>query len=439
MLLEEPSTIAAIATAPGRGAVSIVRVSGPDAFGVASAVCARRIDASLAGRFFFSGFHVPGSDRTIDSGLVLVFSGPRSYTGEDTVEFQGHGGAVASRRVLEACLAAGARLAGRGEFTRRAFLGGRLDLSEAEAVIDLVDARDERAADDALARLSGRLSVPFSAMYDEVLELSSRAEHALDFSEDELPPQYFAEIAHRARKLAGAIATHIATAREGRILREGALVVIAGEPNAGKSSLMNAMLGERRAIVSDVAGTTRDSIEESVEIEGWPVRLVDTAGIRVTDDSIEAEGVQRAADLMARADLVVRLIPPPSPLPASGPREIVVRSKCDLALSVDSTPLSLRVSAQTGEGLDELRRTIASCLSAAASRPDDACPADITTRQRDYLERAAAALASVDGVDDPVLVANGLRNCSYELGLMLGRTYSEDLLDSIFSRFCVGK
>ena len=243
----------------------------------------------------------------LDDGLVLVFAAPRSYTGEDVVEFQCHGGSIAPRRVLEACLAAGARLARRGEFTQRAFLNGRLDLSAAEAVIDLIDAKTDRAADDALARLGGTASAAFAALYAAALDLSSRLEHALDFSEDELPPDFVEGLARDVAALRARIAAHLATAREGRLLREGALVVLAGPPNAGKSSLLNALLGERRAIVSSAAGTTRDFLEEGVEIGGWPVRLVDTAGLRATDDVVEAEGVNRAEALIARADLVLAL------------------------------------------------------------------------------------------------------------------------------------
>ena len=294
-------TIAALATAPGRGGVAVVRISGPDAWEVAGRVLGRPICDAQAGRFFFSRFG------EADSGLVLVFKGPHSYTGEDVVEFQGHGGSVAPRRVLEACFAAGARLARRGEFTERAFLNGKLDLSAAEAVIDLVDARTDRAAADAQARLAGALSQRYESLYAEALELSGRLEHLLDVSEEEMPEGTMETIAADIEQLRQRIDRLLATAHEGRILREGALVVLAGAPNAGKSSLMNALLGTRRAIVSDVAGTTRDTIEEGLDLDGWPVRLVDTAGLRETADVIEAEGVARAESQIAEADLVIAL------------------------------------------------------------------------------------------------------------------------------------
>ena len=438
-------TIAAIATAPGRGGVAVVRISGPDAFRVAAAVCGRRVEAAQAGRFFHSTFRDPACGSPLDDGLLLVFAAPRSYTGEDVVELQGHGGSVAPRRVLEACLAAGARLARRGEFTERAFLNGRLDLGAAEAVIDLVDAKTARAADDAVARLAGAASRPFERMYADAIDLSSRVEHALDFSEDELPPGFDAALAAGVDALSSRVEAKLSTAREGRILREGALVVLAGPPNAGKSSLLNALLGADRAIVSATAGTTRDAIEDWAEIGGWPVRLVDTAGLRATGDAVEAEGVARAEDLIARADLVLRLSPAdaePSAAGAAGdsPREIRVCSKCDLGAMSPSG--ARRVSSRTGEGLDALRGDIANRLAKLAARRDEETGADVTTRQRACLLDAQGALArarSALNLPDLVLAANELRAAAEAIGRVLGKVYSDDLLDALFSRFCVGK
>ena len=426
--MENMETIAAISTPPGRGGVAVVRVSGPAAFAVATRLTGRPVDASLAGRFFHAVF-LKGRDSSgeaLDDGLVLVFAAPHSYTGEDVVELQCHSGSVAPRRVLEACLAAGARLARRGEFTQRAFLNGRLDLSAAEAVIDLIDAKTDRAADEAMARLRGDASAAFEALYAAALDRSSRLEHALDFSEDELPPDFTENIvrdldAHRVR-----IASRLATARAGRLLREGALVVLAGAPNAGKSSLMNALLGESRAIVSSAAGTTRDFLEEGVEIGGWPVRLVDTAGLRATDDVVEAEGVNRAEALIARADLVLAL-------DCDRPGALRLHAKCDLGQGE-----GLPVSAVTGEGLPELRAAIAARLEQLAAKGGEANGADVTTRQKAQLEIAAAALARADAAD-LVVAANEMRTAAEALGRILGKVYSDDLLDSIFSRFCVGK
>lgn len=435
-------TIAAIATAPGRGGVAVVRVSGPDAWLVAKRVSGRKIREEDAGRFFFSRFMAApcaaapdGGGRIADDGLVLVFKGPRSYTGEDVVEFHGHGGSVSPRRVLEACFAAGARLANRGEFTERAFLNGKLDLSAAEAVIDLIDARTGRAADDAQARLRGVLMPVYGRLYGELMDMSSRVEHLLDVSEDEIPKGMMDGIVDGIGGVRRRIASLLSTAHEGKMLREGALVVLAGAPNAGKSSLMNALLGESRAIVSACAGTTRDSIEEGMDIDGWPIRLVDTAGLRETLDPIEAEGVRRAESLVDRADVVVAL-------DCDVKGAIAVHAKCDLDGQSAVSPhggndAAIRVSSKTGEGLDVLKRRIVERLETLASKPSDAV-ADVTARQVALLERAYAALGTVDAAE-PVLAANSLRCATESIGQIVGKVYSEDLLESIFSRFCVGK
>ena len=422
-------TIAAIATAPGRGGVAVVRVSGPDAWDVARKVAGREIVPSDAGRFFFSEFR-DQSGAVVDSGLVLVFKAPASYTGENVIEFQGHGGSVAPRRVLEACFAAGARLARRGEFTERAFLNGKLDLSAAEAVIDLVDARTDRAADEAQSRLRGVLSDRYESLYRDAIECSSRMEHLLDVDEGEIPEGTMESYSGDLLNLKSRISKLLSTAREGKILRDGALVVLAGRPNAGKSSLMNALLGENRAIVSDVAGTTRDSIEEGLDIDGWPIRIVDTAGLRATDDAIEAEGVVRAEELMAKADIVVAL-----DCDISG--AISVHAKCDLDQADFHDSGAIRVSAKTGEGLQFLKDAIAAKLRELSSRASEDV-ADVTARQTDLLAKALAALEGTDPAD-PVLAANSLRIAAQSIGEIIGKTYSEDLLDSLFSRFCVGK
>ena len=439
-----------MATAPGRGGVAVVRVSGPAAFRIASEVTGRKVEASMAGRFFHSAFHpvgprVPVRPQPIDDGLVLVFASPRSYTGEDVVELQGHGGSIAPRRVLEACLAAGARLARRGEFTQRAFLNGRLDLGMAEAVIDLVDARTERGADDAAARLMGAASRPLEEMYVAAIDLSSRVEHALDFSEDELPEGFSESVSRDVSRLASLVERKLSTAREGRILREGALVVLCGRPNAGKSSLMNALLGEGRAIVSDEAGTTRDTIEEGAEIGGWPVRLVDTAGLREAEGEVEREGVRRAEALVAQADVVLHVIEPGDEAPAPlgiPPSAIRVFSKCDTTPPPNRPTTQLLTSAKTGEGIDALKDAIAARLEQIAAKSAEETGADVTTRQKEALLAARTALASANGALDAeewTIAANELRSASEALGRLLGKVYSDDLLDALFSRFCVGK
>ena len=280
-------TIAAIATAPGRGGVAVIRVSGPDAFVVAERLTNKK---PQVGRVQFVSFRGtddrrqapadPGGPLILDEGLLLSFKAPHSYTGEDVVEFQCHGGTVTPQRILAACLAAGARLARRGEFTERAFLNGKLALDQAESVLDLIDAKTERAADVALKGLTGQRDREAQTLYEQAIDISSEVEHALDIDEGELPESFLTSLAARVEELKDSLRSALVRAREGKILREGALVVLAGPPNAGKSSLMNALLGEHRAIVSEVAGTTRDSIEEWLDLDGWPVRLVDTAASR---------------------------------------------------------------------------------------------------------------------------------------------------------------
>ena len=433
-------TIAAIATAPGRGGVAVVRVSGSESFGMAERLTGIRDQGS--------GIRV-GRIANVDEGIILFFKSPHSYTGEDVVEFQCHGGTVTPRRVLEACLAVGARLAHRGEFTERAFLNGKLDYAQAESVLDLIDAKTARAADAALEGLSGRRRSEFRALYEQALDLSTRLEHALDIDEDELPVGFADELRVASCELRVKIEESIRKASEGKLLRTGALVVLAGPPNAGKSSLMNALLEENRAIVSETPGTTRDSIEAWIDLDGWPIRLVDTAGLREAKDEIEGEGVRRAEALLSKADVILWLgsaLPPPPFLTSPHLSSLLLlHPKCDLGKGA-----GLNVSAKTGEGLDELKRTIVAKLEArvAASDSGEEPEGDVAAYQE-----ALALLSPLFPVPsslfpvpcslfpstDLVLLANAVRAAAERLGAALGATYSSDLLDKLFSRFCVGK
>ena len=446
---DRADTIAAISTPPGRGGVAVVRVSGPDAFAVGAKVSGRKIDASLAGTFFHTKFAHDG--KPLDDGLVLVFSAPKSYTGEDAVEFQTHGGSVAPRRVLEAALASGARIARRGEFTERAFLNGKLDLTAAEAVIDLIDAKTDRAADEALSRLGGASRRDFERLYERAIGVSSEIEFALDISEDDLPEHYFIGVAARMSSLLLDITEVMSTYREGKILRDGALVVLAGAPNAGKSSLMNTLLRENRAIVSDVAGTTRDSIEEWLDIDGWPVRLVDTAGLRASSDKIEAEGVSRSEDLIKKAEIVVALSETDDYPSVENKRVVYVRSKSDLLGKAargettgagESPDSPLFVSSKTGEGVPQLRAAVVARLEKLAEKSGSAGEGDISSEQYktllDVTRQVSDATAAI-GEEDLLLAANHARAAAETIGRLIGKTYTDDLLDSIFSRFCVGK
>ena len=438
--MESADTIAAVATAPGRAGVAVVRVSGPDAFAVAAKV-AGVAAPGIGGEILPSVRHVrfrnPVSDTPLDDGVLLAFAAPRSYTGEDVAELQCHGGAVAPRRVLEACLAAGARLARRGEFTERAYLNGKLDYDQASGVLALVDALTDRAADAAMEGASGAAARALRALYDRALALSATIEHALDVSEEELPEGFTRSIAESVNDLRGQTRAEIVRAREGRMLRDGAKVVLAGPPNVGKSSLFNALVGSARAIVSDRPGTTRDAIEAWIDIAGWPVCLVDTAGLRTAADAVEAEGVERAKNIAAAADIILDLHDAP-PAVLSGeaadlPRKIVVLTKCDL-LPGDRPQGLVAVSAVTGEGIERLKGVIAERLAAKAEGAGEAAG----DARADRLCEIEGILARVPA-GDLVLAANAVRDAASRLGAMIGAEYSADMLEALFSRFCVGK
>ena len=443
-------TIAAVATAPGRGGVAVVRVGGPEALSIAGRLTGKGSKfQDSSSKFQVLRLYSPQPETSnlkpetfLDEAVVLLFSAPHSYTGEDVVEFQCHGGTVTPRRVLEACLAAGARLARRGEFTERAFLNGRLDYAQAESVLDLIDAKTNRAADAALEGLSGRRSREARALYETALDLSTRLEHALDIDEGELPPDFLPSVSSQLSTLNSQLRTAISKAAEGRLLRSGSLVVLAGPPNAGKSSLLNALLEENRAIVSDVPGTTRDSIEAWIDLDGWPVRLVDTAGLRESTDEVEVEGVRRSEELIAKADVVV-LFQVSGFGPIDLKREtcnlklIPVHAKCDLGRGD-----GLNVSAKTGEGLDDLKRAIVAKLEEKVASSDDGDDPEgdvVAYHEALVLLDGGREMRDIEREEDLVLMANSVRAAAERLGGAVGATYSSDMLDNLFSRFCVGK
>ncbi len=401
----EQGTIAAISTAPGKAGVAVVRLSGDAAFAIAQALTGKLL---RAGTFRLV-------DLKVDKALMLAFKSPNSYTGEDVIEFQCHGGAVTPRRVLELCLKNGARLARRGEFTERALLNGKLDYEKAEATLDLIEAKTERAADAALKGLNGEAALNCKALYEQTLSLSSTIEHALDVDDGDLPTDFIGEREQELSALIKSFDDTIKNLKEKRILRDGALVVLAGAPNSGKSSLMNALLNENRAIVSSEPGTTRDFVEAWLDLDGWPIRLVDTAGLRDATSPIEAEGVKRTSELIAQADLVLAL---------DCDKGLRVHSKCDLGRGA-----GLNVSAKTGEGLDVLKAEIIRELEKLDFEND-------SPRLAALIEsRAALPIECFD----LVLAGNSLRQAAKILGDSLGVNYSADLLDKLFSRFCVGK
>jgi tRNA modification GTPase len=439
-------TIAAPVTPPGQGGVGIVRVSGPAAATIAAALA----PALPAPRRAELGAFVDANGSTIDRGLALWFPGPASYTGEDTVELQGHGGPAVVDAVHARALALGARPARPGEFTERAFLNGRLDLAQAEAVADLIETGDAAGARAAMRSLDGAFSAQVRAQRDELTALRAWIEAALDFPDDDVDHLADSALRERLDGLHDGLATTQANAAEGRRLVEGLNVVIAGAPNAGKSSLLNRLAGTDAAIVTEVAGTTRDVLREPVRIEGVPLTLTDTAGLRATDDPVESAGVRRAETALADADRVLWVVdstvaaPEPWPDLPAGTAMDVVRSKIDRSgepsgrQTAADTPV-FAVSASEGHGLEALRAHLREVFGMAP----EAGAFSARRRHLDALERAQSHVArardelATTGAGE--LAAEQLRQAQAALGEITGETTTEDLLGEIFGRFCIGK
>jgi tRNA modification GTPase len=442
----------------------VVRVSGPQALAIADALYrtkARRPPATPLSQRpshrVHHGWLTAPDGRWLDEALVLVMRGPHSFTGEDVVEFQTHGGATVPVAVLEACLACGARLAAAGEFTKRAFLNGRLDLAQAEAVNDLVTATGERALAGALAQLDGALSRQVASVRAEVIGLLARLEAAIDYP-DEIEDLPAAEAVDALTRLIQQVDGFLATARQGRIFREGAALAIVGRPNVGKSSLLNALLGHQRAIVTAIPGTTRDSLEEGLAIAGVAFRVIDTAGIRETADPVEALGVARSRALLATADVVMLVVDlslgagevEAELRAAAGDRPlVVVGNKRDLvgpdalvglrALAAGAPAVA--VAALSGEGLPELERLLVE--AALGMPPSGAAPTSINARHRACLEAArlglARALASVRAGLPGDFWAIDLTAAAAGLAEVTGDALAEEVIEQVFARFCVGK
>ncbi|MGH8766107.1 MAG: tRNA uridine-5-carboxymethylaminomethyl(34) synthesis GTPase MnmE [Burkholderiales bacterium] len=434
-------TIAAIATPPGRGGIGIVRVSGPKAPAIAAAVVGRVPPARLA---HFAPFLDVRGER-VDEGIALYFPAPRSYTGEEVLELHGHGGPVVMQALLAAVLDAGARLANPGEYTRRAFLNGRLDLAQAEAVADLIDAASGEAARAALRSLSGEFSRAIDSLVAGLTELRALTEAMLDFPDEEVDTLHRADARSRLEALQAALGDVIARSRQGSLLRNGIHVVLAGRPNVGKSSLLNRLAGDERAIVSAVPGTTRDALRETLHIEGVPLVLVDTAGLRESPDEIERLGMERTRREIRQADVVLlvleagaRALPPESELP-EGTARITIVNKIDLVPQVQPGRDGdvVQVSAKTGAGLDVLRQVI---LEAAGWRSSGEATFLARERHLRALHRAQSQLAAATAQDIHwEFYAEELRLAQEALGEITGRVSPDDLLGEIFTRFCIGK
>lgn len=462
MSVSDRDPIVAIATAPGRGGVGIVRLSAgaADLQGVMTAVLGR--DGLTPRHAHFLPF-LAADGGVIDEGLALFFPGPNSYTGETVLELQGHGGPVVLRLLLARCLEAGRaiglRLAEPGEFTRRAFLNDRLDLAQAEAVADLIDASTESAARAATRSLAGEFSLRVDSLVDELVELRALVEATLDFPEEEIDFLEAADARGRLASIRARLQELLRASRQGALLREGLAVVLAGSPNVGKSSLMNALAGEDVAIVTEIAGTTRDRIEKTVQVEGIPLNLIDTAGVRDTEDPVERIGIERTLAEVAKADLVLHLIDAGRPEAEQADAEVLARvqerigrgvpvltvvNKIDLAGApprVEGDHIYL--SARNGAGVELLR---AELLRVAGWEAQTANEGVFLARERhlaairsaaEHLETAAVHAEQGNRLLE--LFAEELRLAAFDLQAITGEFSADDLLGVIFGRFCIGK
>ena len=436
-------TIVAVATPPGRGGIGVVRLSGPSAETIARTLVAREQPLQPRHATF-------GRIAACDQVVATFFPAPRSYTGEDVVELSAHGSPVILAGIVSAAMGGGARLAEPGEFTLRAFLNGRIDLPQAEAVADLIDAVTPLQARAAFDQLEGTLTGAIGEIDAGLFDLVARLEASVDFSEEGYHFVEPREVARTLDRLMTRTASLVADGRRGRLVREGLEVAIVGKPNVGKSSLFNALAGASRAIVTEVPGTTRDLVAEVVDVEGLRVTLVDTAGVRPTEDVIEAEGVARARQARDVADLVLVVVDGSAPLDeldrqllddTASRRRLVVANKADLGC--DGDPAFLRVSARTGEGVDALRAGLVRALDVEVR--DD--PPSITNlrhvalleRAHEALSRAhAAAGAGGDALSEEFVLAD-LADARAALEEISGRRTTDDVLAHIFSRFCIGK
>ncbi|ABB33765.1 tRNA modification GTPase TrmE [Geobacter metallireducens RCH3] len=457
MYLED--TIAAIGTPVGEGGIGIIRVSGPDVPAIARRIV-RRVNENgdfVSHRFYYGTVVDPESRDTVDEVMAVLMRAPRSFTREDVLEIQCHGGYLVTRRVLDAVLQCGARPAEPGEFTRRAFLNGRIDLVQAEAVIDVIRSKTEAALNLAQHQREGRLSERLKAVQGCLRHSLALVEAFIDFPDDEVDPASRVEIEAKAREASGRIEELLEGFDEGRVLRDGVSVLIAGKPNVGKSSLLNTLLQEKRAIVTSVPGTTRDIIEEVVNVRGLPLRMLDTAGIRETEDVVEQEGVRLTLEKIPQADLILFVLDGSRPfddddrmiLAALAERRvIVVTNKSDLPVTL-RIPGELEgvhtvaISTATGAGIDDLREAVFETFIHGRAIDSREYVALSQTRHRDALVKArgriAVFFANLAAGNDLEILAVDLRDALDAVGEVTGETTPDDILELIFQRFCIGK
>ena len=441
-------TIAAISTPAGEGAISLVRISGPDSITVADAIFRGAKRPSEFSSHVQHLGEIYDQHGLVDQVMLSVHRAPASYTGDDLVEISCHGGVLVTARVLQCCLRAGARSARPGEFTERAFLHGKMDLTQAEAVIDLIRAKTDIALRSATEQLEGRLGDRIRGLRQELVSILANIEAAIDFPEEGINPDDVLALRHRLGRVVEQISDLLKTADQGRILREGVRVVIYGATNAGKSSLLNRLLGHERVIVSETHGTTRDTIEESVNLSGFPIRLIDTAGLRDVSDHVEREGIARTEKTLRQADLrlhvVDRAVSKPNDFEnyADPTMDLMVLNKSDLAEHNDWSDVNgVRVSCVTGQGIEELEREILNRISKANLQPDSSIA--INARHRDCLRRALEScervMNSLEKNLSPEYLAVDLQDALRAVGEIVGSVDMEQVLDSVFGQFCIGK
>ncbi len=446
-------TIAAVATPVGEGGLAVVRLSGPAALDIADRSFKGSSKPSKAPSHTLHFGTINHDGRTVDEVLLAVMRAPRTYTREDVVEISCHGGILPAKLVLDTLLHNGARLALPGEFTKRAFVNGRIDLAQAEAVADLIHSRTELALSAANEQLAGKLSQRINQLRDEMMLALAHVEAHIDFPDEDISPDTMEKLIARLQHACGFMDELLKTANEGQILRRGIRAVIVGRPNAGKSSLLNLLLGHDRAIVSPIPGTTRDTIEETANIRGLPVIFIDTAGLREAGDTIEEEGVRRSRAAFERGELILHVLDASEPLSSadigylkefSGKVRLLVRNKIDLPARLDlkTSDRVIDLSCTTGQGLEALKNAIKETAWAGEIKAE-MLQVMINSRHQNALLRAQAATATaIAGLrrDESLeVVAMELRIATNAIGEIVGKTSTEDLLDSIFSQFCIGK
>lgn len=450
-------TIAAIATPVGCGGIGIIRVSGPDASSIAERLFKKQGNGGLdSHRFYYGRIVDPLDGSLIDEGMAVLMLAPRSYTREDVLELHCHGGYLLVQRVLDACLRSGARLSDAGEFTRRAFLNGRIDLCQAESIIDLINSRTEMSLAFAQSQREGVLSARLGEIAGTLKNSLALIEAFIDFPEEDLDAAALGQIELSVTQSRAGLVTLLRSFEHGKVIRDGISVLLAGKPNVGKSSLLNALILEQRAIVSHIPGTTRDVIEEIINIDGLPVRIIDSAGIRHSHDEIEQEGIRRSLEKLALADLVLFMVDGSQPIDTldrdllsaiSGKRVITVINKMDLPLALNEQELPagvpvVHISSKDGSGVNQLRSAIFTTFMGEQVTSQDHI-ALTTVRHRDIVARAIGCLdmfLSQIGVGVfGELLAIDLRDCLAAIGEITGETTPDDILDIIFSSFCIGK